>query len=100
MAVVTDQAAAIGVTAVPTPTTDQASDAFFMWIPWQCSMTVSGTPASAFGGNTLWSRYDFDSKAARKIQDSDSIIVTIENSNSTHGAEYLMQFRMLIKLHG
>ena len=96
MAVVTDQAAAIGVTALPTPITDQGSDSFFLWQPWAGG--VEAATSVGFDGAML-REYKFDSKAMRKIEDSDNIVVTMENS-STVGVDYLLLFRMLIKLHG
>ncbi len=95
MAVVTDQAAAIGVTAVPTPITDQGSDSFFLWMPFAQSIVVS----SAIGfDNQGFTRYDFDSKGQRKVQQDDSIVIVLEN-NSAVGLEFLLMFRMLVKLH-
>ena len=96
MAVVTDQAAAIGVTAVPTPITDQASDNWFLWEPWAQGFVVATNIGIQSQGFT---RYDFDSKAMRKVDDGDTAVVVMQN-NAAVGLEFLMMFRMLLKLHG
>ena len=97
MAVVTDQAAGIGVTAVPTPITDSPSDEFFLWLPWFADVRDMGTGTVQF--NTF-SRFDFDSKAMRKVTDGTTAVVVLENSSSAAGANYAIMFRMLVKLHG
>ena len=95
MAVVTNQALAIGVTAVPTPITDQASDEWFLWEPWFADIAF----ADATGFIQKFRQIEFDSKAMRKVNDGLSVIVALENSSSAHGANYLLEFRMLVKLH-
>ncbi len=95
-AVVTDQARAIGVTAVPTPTTDQPSDSFFVWEPWFADARFAS--GVGFAMRTFY-EYKFDSKAMRKVQESQDIVITIENASATDGALYILQFRMLLKLH-
>ncbi len=50
--------------------------------------------------NIAFARFDFDSKAMRKVSESDSIVVTLENANSAHAVDFILQFRMLVKLHG
>ena len=97
MAVVTDQAAAIGVTAVPTPITDQASDNWFLWLPWAYSFVVT-TAVGTLGDS--FARYDFDSKAMRKVNSGDSVAVVLENGFTTFGVEFFLTFRMLVKARG
>ena len=97
MAVVTEQAAAIGVTAVPTPITDQESENWFLWQPWAYSFVVTtavGTLGSSFA------QFDFDSKAMRKVNKDDSVAVVLENSFTTFGVEFFLTFRMLLKSRG
>ena len=95
MCVVTDQAAAIGVTAMPTPTTDNISDSWFLWLPWMASWRLAD--ATGVQANP-YMRYDFDSKAMRKVQESDTIAVMLENASAGDGCNFLLQFRMLLKL--
>ncbi len=95
-AVVSSQAAAIGVTAIPTPISDEPSDMFFVWEPWAASNVV----ASAVGIDANGVReYKIDSKAMRKVGFNETVAVTIENANATAGALFLIKFRMLVKLH-
>ncbi len=42
---------------------------------------------------------EFDSKAMRKLSDNSSIVVMVENASSADGMSFLLDFRMLIKLH-
>ena len=92
-AVVTDQAAAIGVTAVPTPITDEVSDQFFVYESFLSGILVS----SDISIMNPWMEYKFDSKAMRKVEASQTIIVTVENASSSAGLQYVVKFRMLIK---
>ena len=92
MSVVTQQAVAAGVASVPTPITDEGDDTFFLWQPFLAGMVF----ASAVGLNAdMWFRYDFDSKAQRKVMDGTSIIVTLENASAADGLEYVIKFRQL-----
>ena len=94
MAVVRTQAAAIGITALPTPGTDADSDSFFLYQPLLQSVVAAGTPATvAFNA---MARFDFDSKAMRKVNDGDTVAIVLENSSAADGAVYLLNFRMLI----
>ncbi len=95
MAVVSDQAAAIGVSAMPTPQTDADSDLFFVHQFWATGFTF----ISGVGVDTrVLERYDFDSKAMRKVNVDETIAVMVENGSSAFGVSYMLQFRMLIKL--
>ncbi len=95
--VVTDQAAAIGVTAVPKPVADQSSDNWFLWEPWATKFffgSAVGFDAKGF------SVIELDSKAQRKVDDGDNVAVVLQNNSSTAGIVFHLQFRMLVKLHG
>ena len=91
--VVSDQASAIGVTAVPTPVTDKGSDLFFVYE--QGFNSIERVDATGFGlvGTTV--RYD--SKAMRKVNDDEDIVITAENE--VNGVIIIHSARMLIKLH-
>jgi len=95
-AVVSAPAAAIGVTALPTPITDEGSDLFFVWEPWAASIAVS----SAIGLDMNGLReIKIDSKAMRKVTADEDIVVTLENASATAAVSYILKFRMLLKLH-
>ena len=88
-AVVSDQAVAIGVTAVPTSITDIGSDLWYlhkMLYANETSLTDRVTPGQ---------QYTIDSKAMRKVDgDQDSVIVLEVRDK---GAILLLGGRMLIK---
>ena len=92
-AVVTTQAAAIGVTAIPTPITDETSDQFFVYESFLSGIIVS----SAVSIMNPWMEYKFDSKAMRKVEADQTIVVALENASSSAGLQYVVKFRMLIK---
>ncbi len=96
-AVVSDQASAIGVTAVPTPVTDLDSDA------WYLHQFISGvfTLATAVGINGPGnSSTNVDSKAMRRVEDGFDNIVTIEAVTTlSDGVNVVTAGRQLLKLH-
>ncbi len=94
LAVVSDQAAAIGVTAVPTPITDESSDLWFLYQFWVAS--GAGQAASQSNGARVFA---FDSRAMRKVPDGADVVTVIENGSAFDGAEFVVKLRMLIKLH-
>jgi len=93
-AVVSEQAAAIGVTAVPTPVTDQDSDLFFVYESFARMQNV----ASAIGISEYMPQ-TFDSKAMRKVEDGSTIVDVMELSSLSDGVTFQVAFRQLIKLH-
>ena len=94
MSVVSDQAVAIGVSAVPTPLTDKGSDLFFVYEQLPGRFEIS----SGVGFESSAGRYQsFDSKAMRRVNDDQDVVVTVENEVA--GCQLLTSFRMLIKLH-
>ena len=92
--IVTDQASAIGVTAVPTPFTDQPSDMFFVYEALMARFQL--LDATGHQDNALtWIHYD--SKAMRKVNDDQDLVVTIESSSLSVGTTVYHSARMLIK---
>jgi len=93
-AVVSDQAAAIGVTAVPTPDTDIQSDAWFVHeMQFGTFGFISGVGTQELGQP----QRTYDSKAMRKVEEGFDFVQVMEasvNSASIHDA-----FRILVKLH-
>ena len=96
MAVVTDQALAIGVTAVPTPITDSPSEEFLLWAPFYTDVQRGDGTGFIFNSAAY---VPLESKAMRKVDDSRAIVVVLQNISGV-GMNYLMHFRMLVKLHG
>jgi len=95
VAVVSDQASAIGVTAVPTPFTDQESD---LWLVYEM-LLASFLFGDATGFIQLANGRTYDSKGARKVEDGQDVNVILETSAASSGAIVQHSARMLIKLH-
>jgi len=96
VAVVSDQATAIGVTAVPTPFTDLGSDLFFVHqVQAGRFIFISGVGVEPLGGRQI----QIDSKAMRKVNDDQDIVFVLENSGVSLGSRNITAGRMLIKLH-
>ncbi len=96
LAIVTEQATAIGVTAVPTPITDLGSDQFF--VHELLFNRYLFTTAVGFDGNGGRERI-VDSKAMRKVKESDDLAVTVETTGTSEGSILIFGGRMLVKLH-
>ncbi len=96
IAVVSDQSAAIGISAIPTPFTDLDSDLWLMHEIMAGGFTfVSGTGFNPVGGV----HRSLDSKAMRKVEDGQDVAFTLENSGVGLGTTSLTAGRMLLKLH-
>ena len=96
--VVSDQALAIGITAVPTPETDADSDAFWVYE----SITGEMKVISAIGfADPSGVGKDYDSRAMRKVEDGFQIIFVLETDLAalTAGTITRHRARVLWKLH-
>jgi len=94
--IVSSQARAIGITALPTPITDMASDLFFI------HSVIAGRFAFQTGvgfddnaGNIV----RLDSKAMRKINDDQEVVFTLEGDALGGGLNAMIAGRLLIKEH-
>ena len=96
LCVVSSQAVAIGVTAVPTPLTDLASDLWFVHQPLLSEMILNTAIGFDSNGGHV---YEIDSKAMRKVNDDEEIIVVVEGSGAFQGAIIKTVGRLLIKDH-
>jgi hypothetical protein len=92
--IVSDQALAIGVTAVPTPYTDADSDLWIVHGYWGAPVKV----ATAVGFNDISQRYPFDSKAMRKLSPDETMILVVENGEASGGIQYIFLCATLLKL--
>ncbi len=94
LAVVSDQALAIGVTAIPTPETDRGSDLFFvhssLYSRFEFVSGVGFHPASGI-------REKVDSKAMRKVNDDQDLVIVVETPANVASASINLAGRMLIK---
>ncbi len=95
--IASDAAAAVGIGSLETPITEESSDNWFVWLPWLASIEAGDGTGFTPG---YMERYDFDSKAMRKVDDGDTAVVVMENASAADGCVYIIKFRMLVKLHG
>jgi len=92
IAVVKTPAAAIGVTALPSPLDEMGDDVWYVWVPWACTGQPTGFSETVFS-------MPFDSKGQRKLADGDTLVALIQNSASGFGVEFEMFWRELVMLH-
>ena len=94
MAIVSAQAFAIGVTAIPGPF-DEAGWDGWLWHQYY-SQILDGTAAS----NTFqaFMQYEIDSKAMRKLRDDTNVVVVIIDNVGAVAVRVGIHFRMLVKL--
>ncbi len=97
LAIISEQAGIIGVTAIPTPFSDMESDLWFLHDIIGGSFTfVSGVGFQDPSGTMK----SVDSKAMRKIEDGNDLALVIENSGlAASGVTVTLSGRILIKLH-
>ena len=93
--VVSEQARAAGVVSIPTPITEEDSD---LWFVYQTFMTNVGFGDATGFANTA-NVFAFDSRAQRKVQDGDAVCFLLENASAAHGVDFILKFRMLLKVH-
>ncbi len=96
--VVSDQAAAIGITALPTPITDQESDLWFVYEQLMAQFEFFTAAGFDSQGATF---KEYDSRAMRKVEDGQDIAIVAESdiTGLTLGLQVRHGGRLLIKLH-
>ena len=94
MCVVSENAASVGITAVPNPITDVAWDGWMVY--W--TGALKGSSLSSQGASTH--RIDIDSKAMRKIKESDVLLGVLETQNEVGSVTFAadLMTRVLLKL--
>jgi len=95
-AVVSLQASAIGVTAVPTPVTDMGSDLFFVHQNYVGAGFGTGVAAP---GRIEGQFLTVDSKAMRKVNDDQDLVLVTEFDSEGGGQIVSVAARFLLKLH-
>ena len=90
MVVVSDPAAGVGITAVPTPGSEASDDGWFVWEPFMGA-------GAGVNGNSLIVK-EFDSKAMRRIEEGFQIAVVAENMSSSFGLELSFAFSILTSI--
>ncbi len=94
MAVVTEVAAAAGAASIPGPLTDSFWDGWFLYV--FISVALRFDDATGISTPTQV-RVDFDSKAMRKIEDNESLVVMFETGASSNQIVIMEHFRTLLK---
>ncbi len=93
IAVVSEQAAAVGIGALPTPATERGSDLFLLLETWAGFFRFSA------GSAVSEMPREFDSKAMRKVNEAEQVAIVIEAGTLGSGIDVQVVGRMLVKLH-
>ena len=96
VAVVTETARALGVTALPDPVADAAGDYWQTWQAWTAPPLMGAVASGSPSPSQM--QYVIDSKGQRKLADLDAIVLMASNIHATHGAEIALQLRFLFLL--
>ena len=94
--VVSDIAAAAGVASIPSPGEEAA------WGGWLYHSFFFSKLAFASGVGIMpgvMHRIEIDSKAMRKVDEDDRLVVVVENTHTTHGFRFANSERILSKVH-
>ena len=97
MAVVSDQALGIGVTAVPTGFTDLGSDLF--WVHQMMAGRFEFISGVGVSSPNAMQVIEYDSKAMRRVDDDQDLAIVLETSSLSLGINVFHAARILIKLH-
>ena len=93
--IVSDEAFAVGVSAVPTPA-EQSGSSWFLFD----SVVSRFQVVTAVGAEQNANRVrDLDSKAMRKVEEGQDVISVVQNGPNSNGVKINAFHRMLIKLH-
>ncbi len=95
MMIVTEQATSIGVSAIPFPVTDGGDDKWFVWQPFSHALEFADATGISEPAQTS---YVLDSKAMRKLDDSERIAIMIENQSAAAGIRYHYLLRVLTRI--
>ena len=96
MAVVSEEAAVAGAASIPGPVSEASWDGWFLWFSVQNVFSfTSGVGTDSQGGRL----FEFDSKAMRKVEDNESVVVMYESGANSDGQILGENFRQLYKLH-
>ena len=94
-AVVSESASAAGAALVPTPITEKDSDLFFLYHEEYGQFAVT----TAVGTSEPGRGAQIDSKAMRKVNNDEDIVLVEETPALVSSCEIITSGRMLIKLH-
>ncbi len=93
---VTDTAVGAGVASLPDPVTDANDDGWFVWLPF---MQISGAQVTAgTASQTAMNRYEFDSKAMRRMEEGYQVAFVAANASATRGLSIAITISLLSSL--
>jgi len=98
-AVVSDQAVLAGAPAIPTPTTDDASDLWFVYERMLLDITLGGGGLGTGNPRPNGMERIIDSRAMRKVEDGQDIVGVVETGVLSDGVVITSFVRTLVKLH-
>ena len=91
----TAAAVAVGITAVPTPITEQGWDGWIWWMPVYCFAGRADEVSGPLGGQ----RTEIDTKGMRKITEDDALYAALEVTEvGASSLNVALDCRMLFKL--
>ena len=94
--VVSDEAVAVGISAVSNPVEQSSSP----WIHYSTTIQrLQFESAIGFSGNHIPWNMEIDSKSMRKVEEGQDLITVIQNASFGDGAEVTTFVKVLIKLH-
>ncbi len=96
MQVTSEPARVAGAASLLAPIIDEAADQFFVY---QFFAGGNSGPSTGALFGQPWSQFTFDSKAMRKIDDGQAIVIMMENASAAHQCEFVLKFRILFKKH-
>jgi len=92
---VNEVAGLLGITAIPGPATNCDWGGWFVWQAFQGESQVA--TAIGFAGANAWSlQYEIDSKAMRKFEEGQRLMMVIENTNA-EACRAALSIRHLVK---
>ncbi len=91
--VVSDLAIAAGAASIPGPVTDAGDDGWFLWGGFLNAQNSAATQIGQGGG-----RFDFDSKAMRRIEEGFGAVFMVENASATDGIQVAVVLSTLSSL--
>ena len=94
VAIVSEEAFTIGITAVPLPITNDSSDLWMLWQPF--SHGIQRLTSVGFAEPRL-SNWVVDSKAMRKMSNDQRAVVVLQNSAATAGLIWHLDLRSLAR---
>ena len=95
IAIVSEDAFTVGITAVSTPISDIQNDSWFVWIPFHHAIQI----VTAVGySEPAASLFPIDSKAMRKFHSDQRAVVVLQNNAAAAGLNFHLVLRSLAKV--